>query len=157
MYTVAKIFEREVETLGTYEKKADAVSVLKEDFKKEFRKTFNEEYQEGESDDEYECGFGPEYESAWLTCGYNLDWKILDCSLNFYYTFGSDERYPFQNGWIVVKASSRTEADRIFMEHFPCLTPNVLNCAFVYSERQWRQMDPEKNWKDYQRYGIYEK
>lgn len=157
MYTVAKIFERELETLGTYEKKEDATSVLEEDFKKEFKKAFDEEYQEGESDEEYECGFGSGYESAWLTCDYNLDWKILDCRVNFYYTFGSAEFYPFQNGWVVVKADSRGEADRIFKDHFPCRTPNVLNCAFVYSEHQWREMDPEKNWKDYRCYGVFEK
>ena len=154
MYTVAKVIERELSTLGTFEKKEDAFSALEEDFKKEFKSAFDEEYLEGADGDFW---FEPGHESAWLTCGYNLDWKILDCRLNFYYTFGSAEFYPFQNGWVVVKADSRAQADRIFKDHFPCRTPNVLNCAFVYSEHQWREMDPEKNWKDYRCYGVYEK
>lgn len=154
MYTVAKIFERDLETLGTYEKKEDAVSVLEEDFKKEFKKVFDEEYWEGA---EGHFWFEPGYEYAWLDNGYMLDWKILDCRLNFYYTFGSAEFYPFQNGWIVVKADSRAQADRIFKKHFPCRTPHVLNCADVYNESEWRKMAPEMNWKGNRCHGIYEK
>ena len=156
MYTVAKVIEREIETLGTFIKKEDSIAILKQDFKKEFRKTFEEDYLENESEGEFDCGFDSGYESAWLNCGYNMAWQVLDCRLNFYYSFGSADFYPFRGGWVIVKAGSRVEADRIFMKHFPCRTPNLLNCASVYNEKQWREMAPEINWKGDQCHGVFE-
>lgn len=81
--------------------------------------------------------------------------KTSDTKKNFFYTFGSDSGFPFQNGWVVIKAKSLTEAHDIFMRHFPCREPGVLNCAFYYTEEAWKRMDPENNWSGYKCYGVY--
>jgi len=74
----------------------------------------------------------------------------------YYYTFGSDKMFPFQNGWIVIKADSWKSAHEIFMKHFPCRNGgNTLNCAFFYDEKQWENLHTE-NWNGYKCYGIYE-
>ena len=44
----------------------------------------------------------------------NLDWKILSADQTFYYTFGSDGRYPFQNGWVTVTAETMKKANGLF-------------------------------------------
>lgn len=31
---------------------------------------------------------------------------------SYFYTFGSDPGFPYQNGWVEVRATSREEADR---------------------------------------------
>ena len=71
------------------------------------------------------------------------------------HTFGSDYGFPFQDGWVEIIASNREEADEIFMRHFPCRHPNTLNCSFVYTEAEWLEMDPARNWHGYKRYGTY--
>lgn len=75
----------------------------------------------------------------------------------WYYTFGSDEQFPFQHGWIVIEAGSQKEADTIFREHFPDRPGHegILNCAFVYTEEQWARMDPEHNWTGNVCHGVY--
>ena len=57
---------------------------------------------------------------------------------NFYFTFGSDERFPYQNGYLIVIAENKHEACRIFRSHYPNRPESgCLNCAFVYSEEEW--------------------
>lgn len=65
----------------------------------------------------------------------------------FYYTFGSDPKFPYQNGWVIVAAHDWEEAHEKFRAHFPDRHENTLNCAFFYDARQWQRMDPENNWK----------
>ena len=56
----------------------------------------------------------------------------------YYFTFGSDERYPFQNGHLIVEANDINDAIKCFQKHYPN-RPNsdTINCAFYYSEKQW--------------------
>ena len=37
----------------------------------------------------------------------------------YFYTFGSDPGFPYQNGWVEVRATSRDEADRKFRARCP--------------------------------------
>lgn len=67
----------------------------------------------------------------------------------FFYTFGSDEKFSYQNGWVEVHAANWEEVHEKFRAHFPDRHSNCLNCAFFYSEEQWRQMDPEHKWHGY--------
>lgn len=55
----------------------------------------------------------------------------------YYFTFGSDSRYPFQGGWVQVEAESLNQAVKIFRQHFPDRMPNVLNCADYYTSTQF--------------------
>ena len=57
----------------------------------------------------------------------------------FYFTYGSDERFPFQGGWTEVEAPSYALACAIFREYHPAYDPDnpCLNCADVYTEEQF--------------------
>lgn len=93
--------------------------------------------------------------------GIRLDRKIIKAELmeakgrikKFYYTFGSDELFPYQNGWVIVFAREWEEAHKIFRSHFPDRTENCLNCASYYDEKQWSQI-PEKTWHGYKCYEL---
>ena len=37
----------------------------------------------------------------------------------YFYTFGSDPGFPYQNGWVEIRADSFEEADRKFRAQFP--------------------------------------
>lgn len=82
--------------------------------------------------------------------------KSEEVQLNsYYYTFGSDADFPYRNGWVVVKASSREEADRKFRSRFPDRPGHegTMNYSFCYTEERWKQMDPEHTrigWKLYE-------
>jgi len=72
----------------------------------------------------------------------------------YYYTFGTDPKFPFQNGWVEVKASSWPEAHAKFRALYPDRHPHTINCSFFYEEDRWQEMDPENNWPGYRCHGI---
>lgn len=74
----------------------------------------------------------------------------------FFYTFGSDSGFPFQNGWVEVHASDWNEAHEKFRARFPDRHENTVNCSFFYSEEQWHRMDPEHAWHGYRCYAVIE-
>lgn len=57
----------------------------------------------------------------------------------FYFTFGSWEGYPYQSTYLIVEAESRQEAARLFREKYPDKTPNTVNCADIYNEKEWKE------------------
>ena len=77
---------------------------------------------------------------------------------SFYYTFGSDPGFPYRNGWVVVKASSREEADRKFRSRFPDRPGHegTMNYSFCYTKERWNQMDPEHTWTGWKLYEVIE-
>ncbi len=58
-------------------------------------------------------------------------------NMKIFYTFGSDERFPFQGGWIEVEARNIRQAHAIFRAHYPDRTQGVLNCSDYYDEQQF--------------------
>ena len=77
---------------------------------------------------------------------------------SYYYTFGSDPGFPYRNGWVVVKASSREEADRKFRSRFPYRPGHegTMNYSFCYTKERWNQMDPEHTWTGWKLYEVIE-
>lgn len=67
--------------------------------------------------------------------------------MKFYFTFGSWEKFPFQNTYLVVVAAGRKEAHAAFREKHPDVNTGVLNCSEVYSEEQWNR-DCAKHYKE---------
>ena len=67
---------------------------------------------------------------------------------NYYFTFGSAEHFPYQNGYIVVKANTEQEAIQEFRQHFPDYHEGTVNCAFWYNEKQWENSDNKKFYKE---------
>lgn len=55
----------------------------------------------------------------------------------WYFTFGSDERFPFQNTYVIVFAGSEKEAVRKFRERYPDRTEGTVNCSFWYDWKEW--------------------
>lgn len=53
----------------------------------------------------------------------------------FYFTFGTDPKFPYHGGWVEVLAPNMKDAVNAFKTHFPTLDDsNVLNCADYYTE-----------------------
>ena len=67
----------------------------------------------------------------------------------FYFTFGTDERFPFCGGWVEVLAKNLREAQKIFGQHYHSRPGSILlNCAFCYTEEEFKKtpMYAESNW-----------
>ena len=78
-----------------------------------------------------------EYQEAY---GMDLDYSRFedDGKETFYYTFGSDEGFPFQGGWVEVNANNLGEANDMFRSYFADRN-GALNCVFVYDSEEWAQ------------------
>lgn len=61
--------------------------------------------------------------------------------MKVFYTFGSDERFPFCGGWVEIEANSLKEAHAVFRAHYPDVTPGILNCSDYYTEEQFNDTD----------------
>ena len=57
----------------------------------------------------------------------------------WYFTFGSDPKFPYPNSYVVVVAETEKKAVEKFKSRFPDRTPNTVNCAFWYSESEWQE------------------
>lgn len=58
----------------------------------------------------------------------------------FYFTYGSDERFPFQYGWTEIEAPDMATACAAFRHFHPDRDPQerVLNCADMYTEAEFK-------------------
>lgn len=77
---------------------------------------------------------------------------------SYFYTFGSDPGFPYQNGWVEIHAASREEADRKFRARFSDRLGHegIMNCAFRYDEKRWAEMDPEHTWTGWKLHEVIE-
>lgn len=57
----------------------------------------------------------------------------------FYFTYGSDDVQPYCGGWTVVWAPNYHMACQVFRAVHPDCIPNVLNCASVYSAKEFEK------------------
>lgn len=57
----------------------------------------------------------------------------------FYFTFGSDEKFPYQNGYIMIIAEKYQDAIEKFKNTYPSRIPGdaTLNYSFDYNEVEW--------------------
>lgn len=64
----------------------------------------------------------------------------------FYFTFGTDEKYPFQGGWVKVFASSKAEAIITFRKHYPNrANSNCYNACDCYASDYFENTNMFKN------------
>lgn len=57
---------------------------------------------------------------------------------NYYFTFGNSDKFPYQNGWVVIKAENEEQARRLFKALYPGESEDdFLRCSFVYSQKAW--------------------
>lgn len=62
----------------------------------------------------------------------------------YYFTFGRDEQFPYQDGWVVVEAETASIAAKLFSMMFPNPRPgceNIMNCSFMYPEKDFIQTE----------------
>ena len=64
---------------------------------------------------------------------------------NYYFTFGTDGRYPSRGGWVQIETESMNQAMEVFQQRFPGLTPEMLNCADYYTQAQFERTDMARN------------
>lgn len=73
--------------------------------------------------------YSPDSEDPVFTKHYG---EAISALQSFYYTFGTSSAFPFQKGWVEVRAHDRKEANEMFRAQFPDVNPFILNCASVY-------------------------
>jgi hypothetical protein len=56
----------------------------------------------------------------------------------FYFTYGTDEEFPFRGGWSEVEADNLSMAVEIFNLMHPKRKSGCVNCAFWYTEEQFK-------------------
>lgn len=56
----------------------------------------------------------------------------------FYFTYGSDARFPYQSDWTEIEAPDLECAIEIFRQYHPDRPGSgCINCAFYYTQEQW--------------------
>lgn len=61
----------------------------------------------------------------------------------FYFSFGSNDKFPYKNGYVVVKAKNELEATKEFKQHCPNRPEtDYINCAFIYPQQEWNEIPP---------------
>lgn len=61
--------------------------------------------------------------------------------MNYYFTFGSDPRFPFKRGeYVLVKANDGNEACQKFKSKYPNRPGSpFINCAGIYTEEEFNK------------------
>ena len=83
--------------------------------------------------------------------------ECIDSSMEelkpFYFTFGADPEFPYQNGYLIVYAPTLKKAVKKFQEKYPNRAPKILNCSSVYSQSSWKKCELSED-KDYPCYEV---
>ena len=103
----------------------------------------DEEYLAKQLLDNYDCNVAEN--DQWI--------EILEDYKNekqrkFYFTFGSDPGFPYQNTYLVIEAFNKSSAIRKFRKKFPDRHENVYNASFCYSQEEWEKQEFEKLYPD---------
>lgn len=67
---------------------------------------------------------------------------------NFYFTFGTCKTFPYQNGYLIVKATSRETAVARFQRKYADPNDSCINCSFIYSEKEWNDGNVGRHYKE---------
>jgi len=57
-----------------------------------------------------------------------------------YFTFGSWEKFPHQNGYMVVIGEDFNDALAAYRAKYPDVTEACVNCSDFYDEKQWERV-----------------
>lgn len=58
---------------------------------------------------------------------------------HYFFTFGSDERYPYQGGYVEIAAPSIQAACTIFRAYYPDRVDGILNCSDYYTAAEFEK------------------
>lgn len=93
----------------------------------------------------YLQGIADQYGEYYMSlCAEELEkinnWMGEHFKKSFYFTFGSFEGFPFQNGYIIVYAENINDAARRFKEKYPNeRDEEIINCSDYYGEEYWSE------------------
>ena len=59
---------------------------------------------------------------------------------NYYFTFGSWEKFPYQNTYIIVRAIDRVDATATYRNKYPDINKDTVCCSDIYSEDEWKRV-----------------
>lgn len=62
----------------------------------------------------------------------------------YYFTFGSDNAFPYYGGWVIIEAANESIARELFQTIYPNKYHNTLNCAWVYTEEAFQKTEMYK-------------
>lgn len=64
---------------------------------------------------------------------------IINNMPRFFFTYGTDEAYPYQGGWSEVYAQNMDEAVAKFISRHGSRYPDskIVNCASIYDEKEF--------------------
>lgn len=88
----------------------------------------------------------PRYSSCGTIAGANdilvkYEDERYSCETNpFFFTFGSSNTFPYQNGYVKVIGESRDDAVAKFRKIYPDINENTVNCAFIYTQEEWLEL-----------------
>jgi len=90
------------------------------------------------------------------TSAEELEWLNVDLSglchmptsEPYYFTFGSYEKFPYQNSYLVVYGTDIDDAIRKFRGIHPDINPGTVNCSDWYRQEQWDKTISKHAWKD---------
>lgn len=70
----------------------------------------------------------------------------MEALKSYYFTFGSDPLYPYQNTYLIVKARNKKEAIQKFRARHKDRVEgsNTYNAAFCYGSEQWEGSDNQR-------------
>lgn len=57
----------------------------------------------------------------------------------YYFTYGTSNSYPYQNGWTEVEAKDEREAIEKFRRVHPDCSDGIINCSWIYTEEKFMQ------------------
>jgi len=63
----------------------------------------------------------------------------------YYFTFGSWEKFPHKNGYMVIEAENVKDAVATFRAKYPDINKDTVNCSDIYDEKHW---NGEKYYKE---------
>ena len=64
--------------------------------------------------------------------------------MKFYVTYRTSGN-PYSGGWSELYAEDRKQAIAIFRAIYPDKNPNILNCATIYTAKEFEETDDYKN------------
>lgn len=82
-------------------------------------------------------------------CEYITD--INDNLKPFYFTYGTDEHFPYQGGWTIVLAPDRHSACELFIHVHPSRYKQAVNCSCIYTQEQFEQTEMYKQNKNFEK------
>lgn len=64
--------------------------------------------------------------------------------MKLYFTFGSAKQYPYHDDeYVLVIGTDMGDCIKAFQSKYPDVTEGLVNCAFYYTEKSWKEIEPE--------------